>query len=87
MFGRWSAVLGPGFDSRFPRGDFSGSSHTNDFKIDTPLATLPGAWCVGSVLALVGPVTIFGDWVRYRVGSAASISVMQQVQLSEQICP
>ena len=24
--------------------DFSGSSHTSDFKIDTPVATLPGAW-------------------------------------------
>ena len=25
--------------------DFSGSSHTNDLKIGTPVATLPGAWC------------------------------------------
>ena len=25
-------------------GIFSGSSHTSDFKIGTPLATLPGAW-------------------------------------------
>ena len=33
----------PGFDSRLSR-DFSGSSHTSDFKIDTPVATLPGAW-------------------------------------------
>ena len=24
---------------------FSGSSHTSDLKIDTPVATLPGAWC------------------------------------------
>ena len=24
--------------------DFSGSSHTSDFKIGTPVATLPGAW-------------------------------------------
>ena len=31
-------------DSRFHRGDFSGSSHTSDLKIDTPVATLPGAW-------------------------------------------
>ena len=23
---------------------FSGSSHTSDFKIGTPVATLPGAW-------------------------------------------
>ena len=26
------------------RRDFSGSSHTSDFKIGTPVATLPGAW-------------------------------------------
>ena len=25
-------------------GDFSGSSHTSDFKNGTPVATLPGAW-------------------------------------------
>ena len=34
----------PGFDSRLRRGDYSGSSHTCDLKIDTPVATLPGAW-------------------------------------------
>ena len=32
-----------GFESRFWR-DFSGSSHTSDLKIGTPVATLPGAW-------------------------------------------
>ena len=25
-------------------GIFSGSSHTSDLEIDTPVATLPGAW-------------------------------------------
>ena len=25
-------------------GSFSGSSHTSDLKIGTPVATLPGAW-------------------------------------------
>ena len=33
----------PGFESRL-RQDFSGSSHTSDFKIGTPVATLPDAW-------------------------------------------
>ena len=33
----------PGFDSRLRR-DISGSSHTSDSKIDSPVATLPGAW-------------------------------------------
>ena len=34
----------PGFDSRFRRGDVSGSSHTSDLNIDTPVASLPDAW-------------------------------------------
>ena len=33
-----------GFDSCVCCGDFSGSSHTRDLKIGTPVATLPGAW-------------------------------------------
>ena len=32
-----------GFESRL-RWDFSGSSHTSDFKIGTPVATRPGVW-------------------------------------------
>ena len=38
-----SGAVDPGFESRLRR-DFSGSSHTSDFKIGTPVATLPGAW-------------------------------------------
>ena len=33
----------PGFDTRLRR-DISGSSHTSDLRIGTPVATLPGAW-------------------------------------------
>ena len=33
----------PGFESRLQR-DFSGSSHTTDLKIGTPVATLRGTW-------------------------------------------
>ena len=36
-------VEDPGFESSW-RWDFSGSSHTTDLKIGTPVATLPGAW-------------------------------------------
>ena len=32
----------PEFDSRLRRGNFSGSSHTSDFKISTPVPTLQG---------------------------------------------
>ena len=38
-----SRAEGPGFESCL-RGIFSGSSHTSDLKIGTPVATLPGAW-------------------------------------------
>ena len=38
-----STAKDPGFESRLSR-DFSGSSHTSDLKIGTPVATLPGAW-------------------------------------------
>ena len=33
----------PGFESHL-RQDFSGSSHTSDLKIGTPVPTLPGTW-------------------------------------------
>ena len=38
-----SGAEDPGFTSRVRR-DFSGSSHTSDLKIGTPVATLAGAW-------------------------------------------
>ena len=39
-----SGAEDPRFESRVRRDFFSGSSHTSDFKIGTPVATLPGAW-------------------------------------------
>ena len=42
--GSTSRAENPEFSSHLRRGDFSGSSHTSDIKIDTPVATLPGAW-------------------------------------------
>ena len=42
---------------------------------------------IGSALALVGPVSVYCDWVRWKVGSATSVSVWQHVNLSEQIRP
>ena len=35
-----SRAVDPGFNSCLCRGDFSGSSHTNDLKIGTPVATV-----------------------------------------------
>ena len=42
---------------------------------------------IGSVLGLVGPVSVYCDWVRWKVWSATSISVWQRVKLSEHIRP
>ena len=40
-----SGAEDPRFESRLRRDFFfSGSSHTSDLKIGTPVATLPGAW-------------------------------------------
>ena len=38
-----SRVEDPGFDSHLCCVEFSGPSHTSDFKIGTPVATLLGA--------------------------------------------
>ena len=56
----------PGFDSRSLRGDFSGSSHTSDRKIGTPVPTLPGAGVIGSTLGLVGSVSVYCDLMREK---------------------
>ena len=54
-----------------------------------PLKCLPcqAPGIIGSVLGLVGPVSVYCDWVRWKVGSATSISVWQHVKLSKQIHP
>ena len=68
-------------------GTFSGSSLTSDFKIGTPVATLPGAWRY-RVSATTGlPVSVCCDWVRWKVWPATFVSVWQHVKLSEQIRP
>ena len=57
-----------GFDSSLRRGDFSGSSHTSDFKTGAPIAALPGTWRyrVSAGTGLPG-VNIICDWMRYKV--------------------
>ena len=57
-----SRVEDSGLDSRLRHGDFSGSSHTSDLKIGTVPCQVPGI--MGSALRLVGPVSVYCDWVR-----------------------
>ena len=59
----------------------------SDLKIGTPVATLPGAWRYRVSAGTVGPVSVYCDWVRWKVWSATSISVWQHVKLSSQIRP
>ena len=77
---------GPEFESRFRR-DFSGSSRTSDFKIGTPLASLPGAWRyrVSTGTGRPGVSILWLGEVESLIGS--SVSVWQHVNLSEQIRP
>ena len=48
----------PRFNSQLHRGDFSGSGHTSDLEIGTPVPTLPCAWLIGLALGLVGLVSV-----------------------------
>ena len=42
---------------------------------------------IGSAMGLVGPVSVYRDWVRLHARSATSVSVWQHVPLSAQIRP
>ena len=72
----------PGFESRLRR-DFSGVESYQWLK-KMALQFLPcqAPGVVGSVLGLVGPVSVYCDWVRWKVWSATPISVWQHVKLS-----
>ena len=77
----------PEFESRLRR-DFSGvKSHQWLKKLALQRLPYQAPGVVGSVLGLVGPVSIYWDWVRWKVWSATSISVWQRVKLFEQIRP
>ena len=58
-----SKVADLGLNPRFTCGAFSRSSYASHFKCVTPVATLPGAWSYR-----FGPVSVYWDWVRQKVG-------------------
>ena len=66
---------------------FSGSSHTSDLKMGFPVATRQAPDIIASALGLVGLVSVYCDWVRWKVWYATSTSVWQHIKLSEQIRP
>ena len=75
-----------GFNSCFFGGDFSRLSHTSDVKIGISLATLLGAWhCrVSAGTCWLGVSILRLDEIEHLT---CNFSVVQHIQLSEQICP
>ena len=67
-------------------GIFSGSSHTSDSKIGTPVATLPGAWRY-RVSAGTGRPGVSILWLGEVESLMCNFSVWQHAHLSEQIRP
>ena len=58
-----SRVEAPGFDSRLRRGDFSRSRDTSDCKLALQGLPCQAPCIIGSALGLVGPVSIYLEWV------------------------
>ena len=56
----------PGFKSRL-RQYFFGSSHTSDLKLALQWLPCQAPGVLGSVLGLVGSVSAYWDWVRWKV--------------------
>ena len=75
-----SRAADPRFNSHLRRGEYPRSSHTSDFKIGTPAATLSGAWRY-RVSAGTGRPGVSILWLG-DVESATSILVWQHVLLS-----
>ena len=53
----------PGFESRLRR-DFSGSSHASDLQLALQWLPCQAPGITGSALGLVGPLSVYCDWVR-----------------------
>ena len=77
----------PGFESRLRRDVFGGRviPVTSELALQWMPCQAPGV--IGSALGLAGTVSVYCDWVRWKVGSATFISAWQHVKSSEQIRP
>ena len=82
-----SRVEDPGFESRLRR-DFSRGRVipvTSKLTLQWLPRQAPGV--IGSALGLIGRVSVYCDWVRWKVWSAASISVWQHVNCLSRLVP
>ena len=82
-----SRAEGPGFESGLRRDFFGGRVIPVTSKLALQRLPCQAPGIIGSTLGLVGPVSVYCDWVRWKVGSATSISVWQHVKLCKQIRP
>ena len=77
----------PGFESRLRRDFVRGRVIPVTQKLALQWLPWQAPGVIGSALGLVGPVSVYCDRVRQKVGSATSISEWQHVKLCEQIRP
>ena len=86
----WCSVVGS-ILSQIPVGFFSLEANMGSDsippKVGTLEATLPGTGIMGSVLELVGPVSVYCNSVKLQVWPATSIKALQHIQQSVQIHP
>ena len=62
-------------------GIFSGSSLTSDLNLALQWLPCQAPGVIGSTLGLFGLVSVYCDWVRWKIWSATSVSVWQHVSI------
>ena len=70
----------PGFESRLRRDNFGARVIPVTSKLALQWLPCQAPGVIGSALGLVGPVSVYCDWVRWKLWSATSISVWQHVK-------
>ena len=62
-----SRAEGPGFESRLNRDFFRGRVIPVTLKLALKWLPCQAPGVIGSALGLVGPVSVYRDWVRWKV--------------------
>ena len=71
----------PGFEFRLRRDFFRGRVIPVTYKLEPQWLPCRAPGVIGSAPGLVGPMSVYCDWVRWKVGSAAFISVWQHAKI------
>ena len=72
-----SGAKDPPVESRLSRDFFRGRVTPVTKKLAFQWLPCQAPGVIGSVLGVVGAMSVYCDWVRWKVGSATSISVWQ----------